>query len=601
MTEMPVWERRFRAPKLTLPHWSRTAPDRVVYQTNESGTWQVHTLDAASGVSSQVSDDPVGVTEGYASHDGAEVLFWQEDTGDETGRWLARAWEGGGAEPFLAALPVGWNEGLAQASGVVAAGISDRDGFSIYVAADGQAPRRVAHSTEWTAIGGVYDGAGADISGLSANGELLALQHAEHGDITHPALRIVHARSGEILGERGDGSFAVMASGWSPVGGERRLAIAHEPVDRTTPAVWDLADGTWTDLETGLDGDVSPLDWWPDGSALLLRRIHLARHDLYRFDLATGAATRLQTPPGAIDDARVRPDGSVWFLHTNGEGRGRVVDDRGVVILEAGGEAPAGRAFRDWTYENDHGQSVHGWIVEPSGDGPHPVMVFVHGGPHWLYEDRYMPAVQAYVDAGFLVGMPNYRGSTGYGKAWRDALTGDPGFTDVDDVTAGLRDLLRRPDADPSRTVIAGWSWGGYITLMELGRNPDLWTAGMAGVPVGDYVMAYDEEAPSLQAMDKALFGGTPEEKPELFRRANPITYVDAVTAPVMFVVGENDSRCPLGQALAYVHRLKAREHDHELYRFATGHGSLVVDEDVRQQRAILDFLRAKVPGLRDV
>ena len=70
--------------------------------------------------------------------------------------------------------------------------------------------------------------------------------------------------------------------------------------------------------------------------------------------------------------------------------------------------------------------------------------------------------------------------------------------------------------------MIAGWSWGGYITLMQLGRNPDLWTVGMAGVPVGDYEMAYREEAPSLQAMDRALFGGQPEEKPDLYRRAEP-------------------------------------------------------------------------------
>lgn len=601
MTDMPVWERRYRAPKLSLPRWSREAPDRVVYESNASGTWQVHALDLATGVSSQISDHPVGVMEGYASLDGAEVVFWQEDTGDETGRWLARAWEGGGAEPFLEGLPVGWNEGFSQAPGMVAAGISDRDGFGVYVAADGTPPVRISHSSAWTALGGVYEGAGTDVSGLSTDGVLLALQHAEHGDLTHPALRIVEARSGKVLAERGDGTYGVIACGWSPRAGDQRLAVAAEPVDRTTPSLWNLADGTWADLATGLPGDVAPLDWWPDGSALLLRHLHLGRHELYRFDLETGVATRLETPPGAIDGARVRPDGSVWFLHTSGEGRARVLDDRGAVIMEAPGEAPPGRPFRDWTFENDHGQTVHGWIVEPEGEGPHPVMVFVHGGPHWLYEDRYMPEVQAYVDAGFLVGMPNYRGSTGYGRAWRDALTGDPGFTDVDDVTAGLHDLLRRPDVDPTRTVVAGWSWGGYITLMELGRNPDLWSAGMAGVPMGDYVMAFEEEAPALQEMDRALFGGTPEDKPELYRRASPITYVDDVRAPVMFVIGENDSRCPLGQALAYVDRLKARDHDHDVYLFGTGHGSHVIDEDVRQQREILRFLHAKVPGLREI
>jgi dipeptidyl aminopeptidase/acylaminoacyl peptidase len=244
---------------------------------------------------------------------------------------------------------------------------------------------------------------------------------------------------------------------------------------------------------------------------------------------------------------------------------------------------------------------VHGWIVEPEGDGPHPVMVFVHGGPHWLYEDAYFPEVQAYVDAGFLVAMPNYRGSSGYGRSWSDALTGDVGFTDVDDVTAGLRDLLGRPDVDPSRTVVAGWSWGGYITLMELGRHPALWTAGMAGVPVGDYIRAYEEEAPSLQALDRALMGGTPATEPEMFRRSSPITYADRVAAPVLLVVGENDSRCPVGQALAYADRLKEQGKPHEVYLYTTGHGALATDEDVRQQRVVLDFLRSVVPGLRAI
>jgi dipeptidyl aminopeptidase/acylaminoacyl peptidase len=114
-------------------------------------------------------------------------------------------------------------------------------------------------------------------------------------------------------------------------------------------------------------------------------------------------------------------------------------------------------------------------------------------------------------------------------------------------------------------------------------------------------VQAYREEAPSLQAMDRALFGGTPDEHPELYRRANPITYVEGVEAPVLFVIGEHDSRCPLGQALAYVDRLAALDKPHEVYRFATGHGSHDVDEDVRQQRRILAFLNEHVPGLREV
>jgi dipeptidyl aminopeptidase/acylaminoacyl peptidase len=101
--------------------------------------------------------------------------------------------------------------------------------------------------------------------------------------------------------------------------------------------------------------------------------------------------------------------------------------------------------------------------------------------------------------------------------------------------------------------------------------------------------------------MDRAIMGGAPAEVPDAYRRSNPITYVDAVGAPILFVIGDNDSRCPLGQALAYVERLAERGAPHEVYRFTAGHGSHATDEEVRQQRVILDFLKAHVPGLNDV
>jgi dipeptidyl aminopeptidase/acylaminoacyl peptidase len=133
---------------------------------------------------------------------------------------------------------------------------------------------------------------------------------------------------------------------------------------------------------------------------------------------------------------------------------------------------------------------------------------------------------------------------------------------------------------------------------MELGTHPELWLAGLAGVPVGDYVMSYDDMSPILQAYDRALLGGAPTEVPELMATRNPIVHADKVTAPVLFVIGENDSRCPLRQALAYVDALKARNHPHEVYLFPTGHGSFDIDEDVRQQRTILDFFARTVPGI---
>ncbi len=251
-----------------------------------------------------------------------------------------------------------------------------------------------------------------------------------------------------------------------------------------------------------------------------------------------------------------------------------------------------------WRFDNERGQSVHGFYAAPEGKGPFPVLMLVHGGPTSQDVDRYYPEAQAYVDAGFVVGMVNYRGSTGYGREWRDVLTGDIGGPELEDVNAGLRDLVARGLADASRAVVGGWSWGGYVTLMELGKHPDLWLCGVAGVPVGDYELGYEDLSPLLQAYDRALLGGTPAEVPELMRDRNPINHADHVRAPVLFLIGENDSRCPYRQAMAYVERLAARDHPHELYVFGTGHGSNDLDEKVRQQRVILEFLDRHVPGL---
>jgi dipeptidyl aminopeptidase/acylaminoacyl peptidase len=200
---------------------------------------------------------------------------------------------------------------------------------------------------------------------------------------------------------------------------------------------------------------------------------------------------------------------------------------------------------------------------------------------------------------GFQVAMVNYRGSIGFGAAWRDTLIGNIGWPEVEDVVAGLDDLIANGWADPARTAMAGWSWGGYLTLLMHGMHPDRFIAGVAGVPVGDYTAAYADESPILQAYDRALLGGTPADVPELMRERSPITYVDRVQAPLLVLAGEHDTRCPIGQVLRYTDRLAARGHDHELYLFPTGHAPFQIDERIKQTGVVLDFLARRVPGVR--
>src|SRR2546429_2180857 len=595
-----VWERRLRAPISFLPEWSPSAPDHCVYASNEGGVWQLSGWEPSAGERRQVTDSVVGVIAGAPTLDGKGILWFEDETGDESGRWAVQPFSGGETRAFLEGVPDGWNEGLAQAPGIVAAGISDLEGFAIHVSLGGGPAVELYRSAEAVRIGSA-DEYGFCRGGLSADGSLLCLEHAEHGDLIHPALRVIDPRSGMTVGEQLDPGMSVVAKCWAPGQGDQRLAFDHEREGQARPAVWDLSTGERRDFQLDLAGEARVMDWWPDRSALLLKHLVEGRHRLLRFELATAELQIVPTEPGVIWNAGVRPDGQVWLLHEQGHRQRRVVDDSGAEVLSLHGEpSPAGREYQSWHFVNPQGQRVHGFYVTPDDSGgPFPVMMFVLRGPTWLDLDRWQPEVQAFVDVGFAVGLVNYRGSTGYGSEWRDALIGNIGRPELEDVNAGLRDLVERGIADPERAVVAGYSWGGYVTLLELGKHPELWVCGVAGVPVGDYEAGYEELSPLLQAYDRALLGGVPSDMPELMRDRNPINFADAVRAPVLFLIGENDSRCPYRQAMLYVEKLAARDHPHEVYIFSAGHSPFDIDERVRQVRRALDFLGRNVAGTR--
>jgi dipeptidyl aminopeptidase/acylaminoacyl peptidase len=247
------------------------------------------------------------------------------------------------------------------------------------------------------------------------------------------------------------------------------------------------------------------------------------------------------------------------------------------------------------TFVAGPGGEVHALVARPSGEGPLPTVFLLHGGPTHHDSDSFAADRAAWVDLGCAVVHVNYRGSTGYGSAWRDALTGRPGLTELEDVEAVHDWAVQSGLADPEKCVVAGGSWGGYLTLLALGTSPRRWAAGVAAVPVADYLAAYEDEMEPLRQFDRSLFGGSPTEVPERYAASSPLTYVDRVQAPVLVLAGANDPRCPLRQIENYLEALAARRADHEVYRFDAGHGSLVVDERVRQMRTELDFVARRL------
>ncbi|MFD2091610.1 S9 family peptidase [Blastococcus deserti] len=579
------WQARFRAPRVSLPDWAQDAPHRNVYSSDLGGVVEQYAWDRDTGEHRQVTDRPHGTLIGTVSPDG-ETIWWFADTdGDEFGVWMTQPFTGG---PDAVAVPeVGpaYPAGLEVGRTLVAVGRATDDGSELWLAPRGGTPRVIYRHAD-----------PASVDALTRDDELLVISHSEHGDPRYPALRVLRTGDDSVVAEKWDGEGrGLHALEFGPLPADRRLLVGHERRGRDELLIWDVGTDTETEIVLDLPGDVTA-GFYPDGSALLVGHDHAARSEIYRYDLATGSLEKLDTPPGVVRGATARPDGTVELAWSSSVLPPVIRRADGPVVLSVADEEPPAAYPVEDRWVPGPGGDVHALVVRPAGPAPYATAFLVHGGPEAADDDSYRARRAAYVDAGYAVVHVNYRGSTGYGSAWRDALTGRPGLTELEDIGAVYDALLAEGFLDRDRVLLTGGSWGGFLTLLGLGTQPERWTAGIAEVPVADYLAAYEDEMEGLRAYDRALFGGSPEEVHDVYVRSSPITYVDAVAAPVLVVAGANDPRCPIRQIENYLGALEKLGKEHEVYRFDAGHGSLVIEETIRQVEIALDFALRHVP-----
>ncbi|MFE1950699.1 S9 family peptidase [Streptomyces sp. NPDC059524] len=590
---MPDWEARFRAPRVSLPDWAEDAPHRSLFVSNATGTYELYAWDRATGEQRRATDRANGTTDGVLSPDGAWIWWFDDTDGDEFGIWRRQPFAGGPDTEAVPGLAASYPAGLAlgrDGRTAVVGRSTDEDGTTIHVVAPGaDAPAEIYRHRESAGVGD-----------LSHDGTLIAIEHTEHGDAMHAALRVVRLDGSPVAElddtKGGTEELGLEVLGFAPVTGDTRLLVGHQRRGRWEPMVWDVASGTETDLTLDLPGDVSA-EWYPDGSALLIAHSFEARGDLWRYEFATGALTRVDTPRGTVSGASARPDGSVEYLWSSAAEPPVVRSTSGEVVLDPPGfTAPLSVPVEDVWVEGPGGR-VHALVQRPAGtSGPLPTVFEIHGGPTWHDSDAFAAGPAAWLDHGYAVVRVNYRGSTGYGREWTDALKHRVGLIELEDIAAVREWAVSSGLADPERLVLAGGSWGGFLTLLGLGTQPGAWAVGLAAVPVADYPAAYEDEMEALKALDRTLFGGSPEEVPDRYAASSPLTYVDDVKAPVHISAGLNDPRCPIRQIDNYVDRLKARDAVHEVYRYDAGHGSLVVEERIKQVALELDFVRRHLP-----
>ena len=591
-SEDAPWKQRFRAWAIASAAVASNEPSRGIAVTNASGVHQVYAWDVKSGDLNQLTFVPSGKMAASLNADGTYIYYLDDEQGNEIGHLVRAPYAGGDSEdvtsdmdPYALAAVAFSRDGSHLA--FTAATREGHQTYLVELSPDGQLGEvRPLFHTE-RLMRGLY---------LSSDGSVAVFGLTERSKSTDINLVAVDTATGERINELYEEGASVTAARSSRIAGDARMLGATTASGVRRPLIWDTRSGERTDFAFGdVDGEVMPVDWSDDGERLLLMQINNAVQRLATYDLDDEQLTWLDHASGMISSAHFAEDGEIYAHMNNSTSPSRVValDEASGAerrVLLKGGDSPGGTQCRSITYPSTDGAEIQAWLATPTGDGPYPTIINIHGGPTAATFDMFSPAVEAWLDHGFATLGINYRGSTTFGHEFEMSIRGKLGQWEVDDLAGAYDWLMQSEIAIPDQVFLLGGSYGGYLTLLGLGMRPDLWAGGMAMVAIADWKLMYEDQAETLRQYQVALFGGTPDELPEQHERSSPITYVEQVRVPLQVIQGANDTRCPARQLKAYEERMLELGKEIELHWFDAGHGSYAIEQALEHQRWRMEF-----------
>ena len=213
-------------------------------------------------------------------------------------------------------------------------------------------------------------------------------------------------------------------------------------------------------------------------------------------------------------------------------------------------------------YPTFDGREIPAFAYLPTGDGPHPVLIEIHGGPESQYRPRFSPATQFLVnELGIAVVAPNVRGSAGYGKAYLKLDNGYLREDSVRDIGALLDWIATRGDLDAGRVVVSGGSYGGYMVLASLVHFSDRLTAGVERVGISNFVTFLKNTQGYRRDLRRVEYGD--ERDPDMrdfLERISPLNQVERIAKPMLISQGLNDPRVPASESEQIVAALRERD-----------------------------------------
>ncbi|MFN7998895.1 MAG: S9 family peptidase [Bryobacteraceae bacterium] len=374
--------------------------------------------------------------------------------------------------------------------------------------------------------------------------------------------------------------------------------------DRWRLWVMERASGKVTDLSENLDRWVTAFIWSPDSAALFFTTEDRGRQSIQFQSVKGGEVHIALSGDNHLDEMQFTPDGKT-LVYSQQSG----TQPAGIYRASSRGGTPEDLTHLNDAVLNSHqftpleefwvdsadGERVQSFVLKPYGfheDQKYPVLMLIHGGPQgaWGHSWTYRWNAQVFAAAGYLVVMPNPRGSTGYGQKFIDEINGDWGGRAFDDIMAVADHVVSSiPYADGSRMAAAGGSYGGYMIDWILGH-----TQRFKALVSHDGVYDLRSEFGETEELWFPLweFGGTPWDNPETYNKWSPSLFAKEFHTPTLVIHGELDYRVPVGQGLQLFTALQMHKVPSKLLLFPDeGHWVLKPQNSLLWYKTFIDWI----------
>lgn len=547
------------------PAWS---PDgrQVVFTTDMSGRFNLWKVSAGGGWPIQLTQSDDVQSNAVWSPDGKWIVFQQDHAGNEMHDLYAIPSEGGEVinltntdqirevgprwSPDGKTLAIGYKP---KTSSVVDIALLDWQTRQVRQLTHESAKDRLWGAVAWRPDGKVIYANRMQVGFTDSDVYSIDVASGKAENLTPHTGQVLY--NGSSLSP--DGKTLLITS--NQKGGYQNVAL----LDLATKKLTWVTDTNWE----AFAGDFSP-----DGKSFTYGLNEDGRTDAYLVDRVTGRAEKISLPAGLnfftgnptafapqgdrllVSHQSSTQPGDLWVYDSAGR-RATQLTFSSVASLRAA-QLPPSQIIHYKTFD---GKIISALLWMPFNlkrDGSNPALVIPHGGPTGQMVDYWNTDVAALASRGYICIAPNVRGSTGYGMEFQKANYQDLGGGDLKDELAAVDFLKATGYVDAKKIGITGGSYGGFMTLMAIGKAPDVWGAAVELYGIINWFTMLKHSDPLLNQYLRSLLGD-PEKDRQVYEAASPISFIGEAKAPLLVLQGDNDIRVPKEEAEQVVDILK--------------------------------------------